>query len=75
MTADSGTGVVHIAPGHGLEDYQVGLENGLDIYSPINDEGCYVDDGMVPAELVGLSVLEDENGRSRATGKVLELIE
>ncbi|MFR6033480.1 MAG: hypothetical protein ACLUKN_10075 [Bacilli bacterium] len=43
-------GVVHIAPGHGLEDYQVGLENGLDIYSPINDEGCYVDDGMVPAE-------------------------
>lgn len=75
VTADSGTGVVHIAPGHGLEDYQVGLENGLDIYSPINDEGCYVDDGMVPAELVGLSVLEDENGRSQATGKVLELLE
>ena len=64
MTADSGTGVVHIAPGHGLEDYQVGLENGLDIYSPINDEGCYVDDGMV---LVGLSVLVDENVGSQAT--------
>ncbi len=75
VTADSGTGVVHIAPGHGLEDYQVGLENGLDIYSPIDDGGCYVDDGMIPAELVGLSVLEDDNGRSRATGKVLELLE
>ena len=48
VTTDSGTGVVHIAPGHGLEDYQVGIEHGLDIYSPLDDEGKYVDDGQVP---------------------------
>src|SRR5213593_829355 len=34
---DTGTGFVHIAPGHGLEDYQLGLANGLPIYSPVDD--------------------------------------
>lgn len=75
VTTESGTGVVHIAPGHGLDDYQVGLEHGLDIYSPLDDAGCYVDDGFIPKELVGVSVLEDERGRSAANGKVLELLE
>lgn len=75
VTTDSGTGVVHIAPGHGLEDYQVGLEHGLDIYSPLDDEGKYVDDGQVPAELVGISVLENDSGRSAANGAVLELLD
>ncbi len=75
VTTDSGTGVVHIAPGHGLEDYQVGMEHGLEIYSPLDDKGCYVNDGMVPSELVGISVLEDEKGRSAANGKVLELLD
>ena len=74
VTTDSGTGVVHIAPGHGLEDYQVGLDNGLDIYSPLDDEGRYVDDGQVPAELVGVSVLENSEGKSEANAKVLEII-
>ncbi len=74
VTTDSGTGVVHIAPGHGLEDYQVGLDNGLDIYSPLDDEGKYVDDGQVPAELVGVSVLENSEGKSEANAKVLEII-
>ena len=74
VTTDSGTGVVHIAPGHGLEDYQVGLEHGLDIYCPLDDEGKYVDDGQIPAELVGISVLENEGGRSAANGAVLELL-
>lgn len=75
VTTDSGTGIVHIAPGHGLEDYQVGLDYKLDIYSPLDDSGCYVDDGQIPAELVGVSVLENENGRSAANGKVLEILE
>lgn len=74
VTTDSGTGVVHIAPGHGLEDYQVGLEHGLDIYSPLDDEGKYVDDGQIPAELVGISVLENSEGKSAANEKVLEII-
>ena len=39
VTMDQGTGCVHTAPGHGMEDYEVGLKYGLDILSPINDHG------------------------------------
>jgi isoleucyl-tRNA synthetase len=58
VTTDSGTGCVHIAPGHGMDDYQVGLKYGLEIYCPVGDDGKYIDDGRIPAELVGLTVLE-----------------
>jgi isoleucyl-tRNA synthetase len=38
---DAGTGLVHTAPGHGQEDYQVGLKYGLEILSPVNEAGCF----------------------------------
>jgi len=41
VTLDSGTGIVHIAPGHGQEDYEVGLAYGLDAYSPVDDFGKF----------------------------------
>ncbi|MGI6655678.1 MAG: isoleucine--tRNA ligase [Desulfobulbus sp.] len=41
VTADAGTGCVHTAPGHGADDYQTGLRYGLEILSPVNDEGYY----------------------------------
>jgi isoleucyl-tRNA synthetase len=50
---DSGTGCVHTAPGHGAEDYQTGLKYGLEIYCPVADNGTYLDDGRIPADLVG----------------------
>ncbi|AGK60827.1 Isoleucyl-tRNA synthetase [Archaeoglobus sulfaticallidus PM70-1] len=37
------TGCVHIAPGHGLEDYELGLEHGLDIFNPVDDRGVYTE--------------------------------
>ncbi len=58
VTTDSGTGCVHTAPGHGAEDYQTGLRYRLEIYCPVGDDGRYLDDGRVPADLVGLSTLE-----------------
>ncbi|HYC70540.1 MAG TPA: isoleucine--tRNA ligase [Opitutaceae bacterium] len=58
VTTDSGTGCVHTAPGHGAEDYQTGLKYRLEIYCPVGDDGRYVDDGRVPADLVGLTCLE-----------------
>jgi isoleucyl-tRNA synthetase len=58
VTTDSGTGCVHTAPGHGAEDYQTGLKYGLPIYCPVGDDGKYLDDGQVPADLVGLTCLE-----------------
>ncbi|WP_353684975.1 isoleucine--tRNA ligase [Thermodesulfovibrio sp. 3907-1M] len=39
-----GTGVVHIAPGHGEEDYEVGLKYGLEIYAPVDDRGRFTED-------------------------------
>jgi len=74
VTMDTGTGCVHIAPGHGLDDYLTGLEHGLDIYCPLDDGGKYVDDGQIPKDLVGVSVLE-KKGESKANQAVLEIIE
>ena len=58
VTTDSGTGAVHTAPGHGAEDYLTGLKYKLEIYCPVGDDGRYLDDGKVPADLVGISTLE-----------------
>jgi isoleucyl-tRNA synthetase len=44
VTLDAGTGCVHTAPGHGREDYEVGLAYDLDIYSPVDDNGCFTED-------------------------------
>lgn len=74
VTTESGTGCVHTAPGHGLDDYLTGMKHGLDIYCPIDDNGCYMDDGQVPSELVGLSVLEKDGQISAANKRVLKII-
>lgn len=74
VTAESGTGAVHLAPGHGLEDYLVGLENGLEVYNPVQDDGTYADDGRIPPELVGVTVLETD-GWAPANGAVLKLLD
>jgi len=73
VTMDSGTGCVHTAPGHGPDDYVTGLRYKLDIYCPLDDKGRYVDDGQVPAELVGMSVLES-NGKCPANDAVLDIL-
>lgn len=39
VTSDSGTGVVHIAPGHGLDDYRVGKKYNLPPLCPVDDKG------------------------------------
>ena len=44
VTLDAGTGTVHIAPGHGQEDYEIGLEYGLDVYAPVDDDGKFTPD-------------------------------
>ena len=43
VTLDQGTGCVHIAPGHGQEDYESGLAYGLDVYNPVRDDGTFDD--------------------------------
>ncbi len=41
VSLEEGTGCVHTAPGHGAEDYEIGLSNGLDILSPVDDRGYF----------------------------------
>ena len=41
VTMDAGTGCVHTAPGHGEEDYEVGLRYGLEVFAPVDGEGRF----------------------------------
>ena len=43
VTSDAGTGAVHTAPGHGQEDYAVGIKNNLPIENPVDSHGCFFD--------------------------------
>ena len=45
VTLDQGTGAVHIAPGHGMEDYVVGLKYQLPIIMPVNEKGFFTAEG------------------------------
>jgi isoleucyl-tRNA synthetase len=57
VTMDTGTGAVHIAPGHGEDDYSLGKANGLPILSPVDDLGRFTEEIGLP-ELVGKYVFE-----------------
>jgi isoleucyl-tRNA synthetase len=48
VTMDSGTGAVHIAPGHGADDYLLGMEHKLPILSPVDDHGRFTDEAGLP---------------------------
>ena len=61
ITTESGTGLVHTAPGHGQEDYLVGRRVGLPLLSPVDDEGRFTADAGSAFE--GSSVLSDGNER------------
>ncbi|MFN3966531.1 MAG: isoleucine--tRNA ligase [Endomicrobiia bacterium] len=44
VTLEDGTGCVHIAPGHGAEDYQVGLKYKLPVISPVDSQGIFTEE-------------------------------
>ena len=44
VTLETGTGMVHTAPGHGREDYETGLRYGLAVYAPLDDDGRFTKD-------------------------------
>lgn len=53
VTLDAGTGSVHTAPGHGLEDYEVGCKYNIDVFSPLDGSGIWTETVGLP-ELVGV---------------------
>lgn len=47
VTLDDGTGVVHSAPGHGVDDYIAGCKFGVPVVMPVDDNGCFYEgDGL-----------------------------
>ena len=54
VTTEEGTGLVHIAPGHGMDDYLLGQKNNLDTYCPVLADGTY--DTTAPDWLIGKSI-------------------
>jgi len=48
VTMDNGTGAVHVAPGHGEDDYNLGRAQGLAILSPVDDHGRLTDEAGLP---------------------------
>jgi len=70
---DGGTGCVHTAPGHGEDDYKVGLKYGLEVVMPVNEKGLY-DESVAglnllpnPETFVGMHIF-------KANEKILELL-
>jgi len=68
---DGGSGAVHTAPGHGEDDYRVGLEHNLEVLMPVDENGLYdesiVGHHLLPAEFVGMHVF-------KANAPILELL-
>ncbi|EKD48567.1 MAG: hypothetical protein ACD_64C00252G0002 [uncultured bacterium] len=69
VLTDEGTAFVHCAPGAGPQDYDTGLKNNLEVFSPVGPDGRY-DITIQPAELAGMSV---EDGQIWALKKLTEV--
>lgn len=76
VTLDQGTGCVHTAPGHGAEDFESGMEYGLDIVNPVDPKGYFTQEA---GPFAGLHINEatepitnrlDEDGFLLGFGKV-----
>lgn len=65
VTLEQGTGCVHTAPGHGQEDYEVGLRYKLEVYAPVNHYGKFTEEA---GAFAGLKVFD-------ANKKILETLE
>ena len=58
VTEGSGSGLVHVAPGHGIEDYELCLKHEILAFAPVDDKGCFIN-GM--EHLSGQEVLTTGN--------------
>ena len=68
VTDETGTGLVHIAPGHGQDDFDLGMKHGLNVPFTVNEAGVYYDDVPVFA---GAHVLDDTGKDGSANGAII----
>jgi isoleucyl-tRNA synthetase len=69
VTTDAGTGFVHIAPGHGADDYALGIANGIEVPQTVGPDGVYFDHVGLFA---GRQVLTPYGKKGDANGAVIE---
>lgn len=67
VTLETGTGCVHTAPGHGLEDFEIGQKYSLSVFSPVDNKGIFTENAS--GELKGLYVHKAGNQ------KIIELLD
>ncbi len=72
VTMDQGTGFVHIAPGHGQDDWELGLTNGLEVPHTVDSSGLYLP--HVPL-FAGAAVYDQKGKPGDANGRVIAAIE
>jgi len=64
VTTESGTGIVHIAPSHGQDDWELGMKHGVPAPNTVNDDGTYTD--LVPMfEGVPVLIFDDKKKKTR----------
>lgn len=71
VSDEDGTGFVHIAPGHGADDYVLGMANGVEVPQTVGEDGCYYD--HVPL-FAGLAVYTQEGKTGPANKAVVEAL-
>jgi isoleucyl-tRNA synthetase len=73
ITTESGTGLVHTAPGHGQEDYITGQKYGLSILSPVDDSGKFTEEA---GKFAGLQVVAKGNEKvSEANQAIIDALQ
>jgi isoleucyl-tRNA synthetase len=72
VTLEAGTGCVHTAPGHGREDYEVGLQYGIDVYSPVDDSGCFTEEVDFFKGKFVFSANKEINARLKDSGMLIK---
>ncbi len=72
---DGGTGLVHTAPGHGEDDYFVGLKYGIEVIMPVDEGGCF-DQTLKTKKLFRADVVDELVGMHifKANERILELL-
>ncbi len=71
ITTQSGTGLVHTAPGHGIDDFKTGLENNLHVFCPVDERGFFTSEA---GKFEGLNVLKEANSAIIEDLKTLDLL-
>ena len=68
VTDETGTGLVHIAPGHGQDDFELGMQHNIEVPFTVDEGGVYLD--SVPI-FAGKRVLDDKGKDGDANGSVI----